>query len=729
MSDEATYHLGREPIPLVEDLLGQMTLREKLGQMTQHAYGIGNPEQVRQSVEQGDIGSFLNAGTLENRNRLQRFAVEHSRLGIPIIFGRDVIHGFKTVFPIPLGQASSFNPALVERAAAVAAHEAAEAGIDWTFAPMVDVTRDPRWGRVAETCGEDPLLTARLGAAMVRGFQGASVADGKHVAACAKHFAGYGASESGKDYNTTWIPESLLRDVHLPPFKACVDAGVLTLMSAFNDLNGVPASVNEFILKRVLKDEWGFSGFVVSDWAALVELLEHGVSANPRQCALEGANAGLDMEMATTTLRDHVTELVDAGLVSPVVIDQAVRRILLVKHALGLFDAPYRTPPTESVMLSEPHRAVARELACQSIVLLKNQDAFLPLRPGLRRLALVGPLAADGLNALGAWALDGEAASTVTLKLALGARFPDAEVSYAPGVVDVRSLDTSGFDDAARIVADSEVAIVCVGEDANLSGEAKCRAFLDLPGVQQLLLERLAATGTPLVVIVMAGRPLVIEPACQLAHALLYAWHPGTEGGNALAEILTGAVCPSGKLPISVPRAAGQIPVYYARRNTGRPPKANRLGVPKGTPLDPVNFDSSYIDLEVTPLFPFGFGLSYTSFGYAELEVTPKRAPRGRSRAVSVVVTNHGPRRGTETVQLYVRDLVASVTRPIRELKGFQRVELDPGERKTVVFELGQEALTFTGRDLKPTIEAGTFQIWVGSDSTAELTTDFELTD
>jgi beta-glucosidase len=435
------------------------------------------------------------------------------------------------------------------------------------------------------------------------------------------------------------------------------------------------------------------------------------------------------MEMATTTLGDHVTELVEQGLVSLAAIDAAVRRILLVKHALGLFDTPYRKPPAESVVLSEPHRAVARELSRQSLVLLQNREALLPLRPGLRKLALVGPLAADGLNALGCWALDGEAASTITLKDALGTRLCDAEVSYAPGVVDVRSSDTSGFDEAARIVADAEIAIVCVGEDANLSGEAKCRAFLDLPGVQQTLLERLAATGTPLVVIVMAGRPLVIEPVCQLAHAVLYAWHPGTLGGEALAEVLAGDVCPSGKLPISVPRAVGQIPVYYARRNTGRPPKADRTGVPKGTPLDPVDFDSSYIDLEVTPLFPFGFGLSYTSFGYDELEVAPKRAGRSNGRRISVVVTNQGSRRGSETVQLYVRDRVASVTRPVRELKGFQRVELEPGERKTVVFELGPEALEFTGRDLKPTIEPGQFQIWVGTDSNAELTTDFELTE
>ena len=727
MNDESTARPGREPISLIEDLLRRMTLREKLGQMTQHAYGVGNVEQVRQLVRQGDVGSFLNASTLETRNELQRLAVEETRLGIPIIFGRDVIHGYKTVFPIPIGQACSFNPDLVERAAAVAAHEAAESGVDWTFAPMLDVTRDPRWGRVAETCGEDPFLTTKLGVAMVRGFQGEHVDDGKHVAACAKHFAGYGATESGKDYNTTWIPEPLLRDLHLPPFKACVEAGVLTLMSAFNDLNGVPASINGLLLKRILKEEWGFSGFVVSDWAALMELLAHGVSDHPKQSALEGALAGLDMEMTTTAFRDHLGALVEEGLVPAAVIDGAVRRILVVKYELGLFSAPYRKAPTASVVLSAPHLAVARELGQQSVVLLKNQNDVLPLDPALRKLALVGPLAADGLNQLGCWAFDGEAGTSVTLKDALTARLRDAELVYVPGVSDSRSQDTSGFEQAAEIVEDADIAIVCVGEDALLSGEAKCRAFLDLPGAQQALLERLAKTGTPLVVIVMAGRPLVLEPVAPLAEGLLYAWHPGTLGGEALTDLLTGEACPSGKLPISMPRAVGQIPVYYARRNTGRPPMQSRAGIPKGTPLDPVGFDSSYMDLEVSPLFPFGFGLSYTSFGYADLEATPARVPLGSRVSISVVVSNRGSRRGSETVQLYVRDLVASMTRPIRELKGFQRIELDPGEHETVRFELGPSELAFTGRDLASRVEVGKFQIWVGSDSNAELSTTFEL--
>lgn len=724
---EANHHLGQAPIPRVEELLAHMTLREKLGQMTQHAFGIGDPEQVRERVRAGDIGSFLNAGPLENRNELQRLAVEETRLGIPIIFGRDVIHGFKTVFPIPLAQGASFNPSLVERAAEIAAHEAAETGIDWTFAPMVDVTRDPRWGRIAETCGEDPFLTATLGASMVRGFQGANVADGKHVAACAKHFAGYGASESGKDYNTTFIPERLLRDLHLPPFKACVEAGVLTLMSAFNDLNGVPASINEFLLKTVLKEEWQFGGFVVSDWAALMELLEHGLSGSPKQSALEGATAGLDMEMATTTFRDHLSGLVLEGLVKEQLVDDAVRRILTVKHALGLFDTPYRSAPSTSVILSAPHREVARDLARQSVVLLKN-SGVLPLAQAPSRLALIGPLADDGANQLGCWALDGEGAHSTTLRQALVERFPGTEISHVAGVPDCRSADTSGLSKATSLVSEADLAIICVGEDANLSGEAKCRAFLDLPGAQLALLERLAETGTPLVVVVMAGRPLILDRVAQLAQALLFAWHPGTMGGPALADVISGDVCPSGKLPVSFPRTVGQIPVYYAHRNTGRPPKADRTGVPEGTPLDPVDFDSSYIDVEVSPLYPFGFGLSYTRFGYDNLRVSPASAPLGSSVKVSVDVSNVGPHRGTETVQLYVRDLVASVTRPIRELKGFRRADLNPGERKTVEFDLDHDSLSFAGRDQRPTLEPGKFQIWVGGDSTAELSREFELT-
>ncbi len=722
-------HAGTEArrVQRVEELIAQMTLEEKVGQMTQHAHGIGEPGEVYQRVRKGRIGSFLNAGSLERRNELQKLAVEHSRLGIPLIFGRDVIHGFKTVFPIPLGQAASFNPDLVERAAAIAAHEAAETGIDWTFAPMVDVGRDPRWGRVAETCGEDPLLTATLGAAMVRGFQGKCVRDGKHLAACAKHYVGYGASESGKDYNTTWVPEQLLRDVHLPPFEACVDAGVLTLMSAFNDLNGIPASVNAYTLRRVLKDELGFSGFVVSDWAALTELLEHGLCATTREAAKLGAQAGLDMEMATTTFQDHLAELVASGSVDSAVVDDAVRRILNVKHALGLFEQPYREPPTHSVLLSAPHRQLARELAQQSVVLLKNDDALLPLTSQLGSLALVGPLAADGANQLGCWALDGKGEDSVTLDQALKERLAGCQLSYIPALPDCRSHDSSGFDEAARVVRDAELAVVVVGEDANLSGEAKSRAFLGLPGAQLELLERLAATGTPLVVIIMAGRPLLIDAVCQQAKAVLFAYHPGTMAGEALVDLLFGDVSPSGKLPSSLPRAEGQIPVYYAHKNTGRPARTDRKGVPTGTPLDPVDFDSSYIDLEVTPLFPFGYGVSYTTFAYDELEVSPRRAKVGEPVRVEVRLTNTGARRGTETVQLYVRDLVASVTRPVRELKAFRRVDLSPGEQRTLAFELTGEQLSFVGREMRRSVEPGTFRVFVGGDSSATLAVDFEL--
>lgn len=727
MNTEQSSHPGPVASARVEALLAQMTLEEKLGQMTQHAWGLGDPDEVRARVKRGQIGSFLNAGSLNTRNELQRLAMEETRLGIPLIFGRDVIHGFKTVFPIPLGQAASFNPELVERAAAVAALEASEQGIDWTFAPMVDIGRDPRWGRVAESCGEDPFLTAQLGAAMVRGFQGEDVSDGRHVAACAKHFVGYGASESGKDYNTTWLPEPLLRDVHLPPFRACVEAGVLTLMSAFNDLNGVPASVNPFTLRQVLKGEWAFGGFVVSDWAALMELLQHGLCGHPAESAREAVAAGLDMEMATTCFRDELPALVERGLVNVAFIDESVRRILAVKEKLGLFERPYRDAPTRSVHLCDDHRRVARELSQQSLVLLNNDQGLLPLRHSIRKLALVGALADDGHNQLGCWTLDGEALHSVTLKGALSKRLPDVELLVAPGVADCRSDDTSGFADAVHAAKSAELVIACVGEDANLSGEAKCRAFLDLPGAQPQLIEQLAATGTPLVVIVMAGRPLVLEQLVHTAGALLYAWHPGTEGGEALTDVLVGDVNPSGKLPMSFPRATGQIPVYYAHKNTGRPPQGDRKGVPTGTPLDPVDFDSSYVDLDVAPLFPFGFGLSYTRFGYRGLSVAPATTSLSEPVTVSVEVTNEGERAGTETVQLYVRDRVASMTRPVRELKGFQRVELQPSERKTVRFELHPKALAFTGRDMRPCVEPGRFQVFVGGDCTATLCAEFEI--
>ncbi len=713
--------------PFVEELLSRMTLAEKAGQMSQHAYGIGELDEVHQRVREGRIGSFLNASPLGVRNELQKMAVTETRLGIPLIFGRDVIHGYRTIFPIPLGLGATFDPELVERVCEAAAAEAAEDGTDWTFAPMIDVTRDPRWGRIAESPSEDPYLMAQMGRAMVRGFQGDDPSRPGRVAACAKHFAGYGATESGKDYNSTWIPEGQLRELHLAAFRACVEAGVLTIMSGFNDLNGIPVTANELLLRRILKEEWGFSGMVVSDWASSSELIVHGLCHDEREVARVTLTAGLDLEMATRNYADNLESLVEEDDSLLGLIDEAVRRILGIKHRLGLFDEPYVAETTTSVALCGAHLALARKAVHESVVLLKNAGGLLPLGGDEKKVALIGPLSDDRENQLGCWSFDGTVECTVTLRAALEARLGEGRVVYAPGVVDCRSHDTSGFDAAAEAANSADVAVVVLGEDAAISGESKCRAFLDLPGSQVALLERLAKTGTPIVLVVMAGRPLAIGSACELTQAVLYAWHPGTQAGPGLADLLLGDAAPSGRLPTTLPRTVGQIPIYYATKNTGRPAPTEFQGIPEGTPLDPVGFASSYLDVEVSPLFPFGFGLSYTSFGYDDLRVSPERAAVGTPIEVSVRVTNTGQRPAEEVVQLYARDLVASVTRPVRELKGISRVHLAPGESREVRFTLTERELEFVGRDMKYVAEPGKFQVFVGGSSTASLSSEFEL--
>lgn len=521
----------------------------------------------------------------------------------------------------------------------------------------------------------------------------------------------------------------LLRAVYLAPFEACVKAGALTLMSGFNDLNGIPASANELTLRRILKEEWGFSGFVVSDWGSTSELVQHGFCEDGRQVALEALRAGLDMEMAARNYLEHVAGLIEQGLLSVELVDDAVRRILYVKHALGLFEEPYVERPRTSVILGDPHLEVAREAAQQSIVLLKNEGELLPLAKGVRRVAVVGPLADDAKNQLGCWAYDGSSETAVTLVAALRERMGSTtDVQYARGLESSRSTDESEIDAAVEVAREADVAVVVLGEDANISGECRSRAFLDLPGAQQKLLERLAETKTPLVLILMAGRPLVINAPAALAQAVLYAWHPGTMAGPGLVDVLLGDVAPSGKLPVSFPRTVGQIPVYYGIKSTGRPPKTEFRGIPEGTPLDPVDFDSSYLDVEVSPQFPFGFGLSYTTFACSEVRVSPERASVGASVTVTARVANIGKRAAAEVVQLYVRDLVGSVTRPVRELKGFQRVWLEPGEAREVRFTLTPDELAFPGRDMRKVVEPGRFQIFVGGDSRAPLGGEFELT-
>ncbi len=717
----------------IADLLGRMTLEEKIGQMAQVNAGGGHvPDQLREGLRAGAIGSVLNEVHVETVNELQRIAVTESRLGIPLLIGRDVIHGFKTVFPIPLGQAASWNPELVAHGARIAAREASSAGVNWTFAPMVDIGRDPRWGRVAECLGEDPYLSSVLGAAMVRGFQGDDLAAPGSIAACAKHFAGYGASESGRDYNTTNIPENELRNVHLPPFKAAVDAGVATLMTSFSDLNGIPASGNEWLLRQVLREEWEFDGFVVSDWESVRQLAVHGLTASDRESAYEAVNAGVDMEMVSTTYTEHLAGLVREQRIPEAWIDRLVGNILRIKFRLGLFEHPYTDPGAFPPIAAPAHLEAARQAALESIVLLKNRDGILPLsREAVQHLAVIGPLADEPWEQLGTWTFDGDPQYSVTPLKALQSMLGDVAVRYQRALPTTRSRDRSGFAEAVRLAEHADAVVLFLGEEAILSGEAHCRADITLPGIQEELIDAIAATGKPVVLVVQAGRPLALERIEAKVAAILYAWHPGSMGGPAIADLLFGAAVPSGKLPVTFPRVTGQIPIYYAQKNTGKPATPESFihidDIAPNLPQLSVGNTSFHLDVAYSPLFPFGHGLTYTTFEYANIRTSAPSMTRHDRIDVSAEVTNTGSREGDEVVQLYLRDPAASLTRPVRELKGFTRLRLTPGECRTVTFTLGASDLAFYGRDMRLRAEAGAFQVWIGGSSDAQLSTRFEL--
>lgn len=703
----------------IRRLLARMTLAEKIGQLCQIHDARRENEAI---VRAGRAGSMINVGDVERINEFQRIAVEETRLGIPLLVGRDVIHGFRTIFPIPLGQSASWDPLLVEEAAAIAAREAAASGIRWTFAPMVDLARDPRWGRIAEGCGEDPFLTGTLGAAMVRGFQGKDLADPERVAACAKHFAGYGAVEGGRDYNTVDLSEPTLRDAYLPPFKACVEAGAATIMSAFNEINGVPASGNPLTLRQILRREWGFGGLVVSDWESVREMIVHGFCSDEREAALAALDAGVDMEMVSTCYLENLGKLVRDRRLPVRRIDEAVANVLRVKHRLGLFERWRTEPSRRSVLLSAPHLDTARSLAVESLVLLKN-DGALPLGAG-RKLAVIGPLADQPADQMGCWVFDGRREDTRTPLQALG---ESAAVHFAPGIAEPMSCDQDGFAAAVAAVGASDAAVLFLGEPAILSGEAHCRASLDLPGAQRALFEAVVAAGKPVVVVLMAGRPLTVPWLFDRANAVLMAWHPGTMGGPAIADVLLGKESPSGKLTVSWPRAVGQVPVHYNHKHTGRPPLAVAANAPAGTPLNPFDFRTGYADLTHTPQFPFGYGLSYATFAYGDVKVSPKRVKLGGRFRVTARVTNTGKVTADEVVQLYIRDLVGSLTRPVKELKGFERITLAPGESRTVTFTLGTEALAFTNAKLKRVTEAGKFHAWVAGNSVEGTPKEFSV--
>ncbi len=709
----------------VQTLLGQMTLEEKVGQLGQLSSrddmtGPASESKMAPSIEHGGVGSLLNITGAANTRKYQKLAVEMSRLHIPLLFGLDVIHGYRTIFPIPLASAASWDLARIEHAERIAATEAAAAGIHWTFAPMVDIARDPRWGRIAEGAGEDPYLGSAIARARVRGFQGTSLASPDTILACVKHFAGYGAAQAGREYYTTDITERDLREIYLPPFHAAVDAGVGTVMAAFNDLDGTPCSANRFLLQHVLRDEWGFKGFVVSDWAGITELRLHGIAANLRDAAREAFLAGLDMDMESNAYSQYLVDLVKSGVVPESRLDAAVATILTAKFELGLFDDPYRYCDEErekATLLKPEFLDAARDLARRSCVLLKNDGGRLPLETSGLTVALVGPLADAPMDQLGSWHGSGRANDSVTLRAALGEVYPGDRLRYARGCA-VRGVDTAGFDAAIAAAKQADVIVAAMGEAANQSGEATSRTSLDLSGPQEQLLRALHETGKPIVLVLMTGRPLTIQNALPYVDAVLVAWHGGTMAGPAIADVLTGAYNPSGHLPVTWPRSVGQVPIFYAHKNSGRP----------GPIAAGDQYFSHYIDSPNTPLYPFGFGLSYTTFGYDQLRLSaPKLSLAGAPLTVTVRVRNHGPRAGEDVVQLYVRDRVGSVTRPVRELKGFAKIELAAGEARDVSFALTPNDLAFWRADKTWAPEPGDFDVFVGDDSDAVLTASFTL--
>ena len=716
----------------VESLLSRMTLEEKIGQMNQIT-SYGNIEDMSSLIKKGEVGSILNEVDPVRINALQRVAMEESRLGIPLLIARDVIHGFKTIFPIPLGQAASFNPQIAKDGARVAAIEASSVGIRWTFAPMIDIARDPRWGRIAEGCGEDTYLTSVMGAAMVEGFQGDSLNSPTSIAACPKHFVGYGAAEGGRDYNSTFIPERRLRNVYLPPFEAATKAGAATFMTSFNDNDGIPSTGNAFILKDVLRGEWGFDGLVVTDWASASEMISHGFAADSKEVAMKSVNAGVDMEMVSYTFVKELPALIKEGKVKESTIDEAVRNILRVKYRLGLLDAPYVDEKQPSVRDTPSHLKVAKQAAVESAILLKNDKEVLPLQESLKTVAVVGPRANAPYEQLGTWIFDGEKAHTQTPLNAIKEMVGDkVQVIYEPGLAYSREKNPAGVAKAAAAAARADVILAFVGEEAILSGEAHCLADLNLQGDQSALITALAKTGKPVVTIVMAGRPLTIGQEVEESTAVLYSFHPGTMGGPALADLLWGKAVPSGKTPVTFPKMVGQIPVYYAHNKTGRPATRNEvllddIAVEAGqTSLGCTSF---YMDAGFDPLFPFGYGLSYTTFKYSNVKLSSASLKKDDVLTVTFDLENTGKYKGTEVAQLYIQDKVGSVTRPVKELKRFTRVTLKPGEKKNVSFELPVSELAFWNIDMVKVVEPGDFGLWVATDSQSGEEVFFKVVD
>ncbi|ODT92337.1 MAG: glycosyl hydrolase [Sphingobacteriales bacterium SCN 48-20] len=701
----------------VDSVLRLMTLEEKVGQLNQYtadglATGpVSGDDRKDEQLRQGKVGSMLNVKGVKDTRAVQTIALQ-SRLRIPLLFGQDVIHGYKTTFPIPLAEAASWDLPAIEKAARVAAVEAAASGIHWTFAPMVDIGRDPRWGRVMEGAGEDTYLGSLIAAARVKGFQGKRLGDIDAVMACVKHFAAYGAAIGGRDYNSVDMSDRMLWETYLPPFKAALDAGAATFMNSFNDLNGIPATANRYLQRDILKGKWKFSGFVVSDWGSIGEMIAHGYSADGAAAAKSAILAGSDMDMESRAYRDHLVTLVKKGEVPLSVVDDAVRRILRKKFEMGLFDDPFKFCNEEreqEALNNASHKAAARDMAKKSIVLLKNEKSLLPLSDTLKRIAFIGPLVKEVKQNLGFWSIEmpGDSSYIVSQWQGLRERLPaNTQLAYAKGC-GIADTSRGGFEEALRVAKTSQLVILSVGESRDMSGEAHSRASLQLPGVQEELMKAIHATGVPVVVVINAGRPLIFNWTADNMPAIVYSWWLGSEAGNALADVLTGDYNPSAKLPMTFPRAEGQIPIYYNHFNTGRPAASD----------SDRNYKSAYTDLPLSPRYAFGYGLSYTTFRYDNLQLDKKKMKAGEQISLQLKVTNTGKYAGEEVVQLYLRDRFGSVVRPVKELKDFRKISLQPGETKTVQFIINKEKLSFYNDKLQWIAEPGVFDVMIGSAS------------
>ncbi len=699
----------------IDSLMDKMTLEEKLGQLAQYAGGgsLGFNTRIddekKELVRKGKVGSFLHVLGADFLYGLQKIAVEESRLGIPLIFGLDVVHGLKTIFPVPLASACSFEPGAVERAARIAAVEAAASGIHWTFAPMVDIALDPRWGRIVEGAGEDPYLGAVMAKAQVEGYQGDDLSFENTILACPKHYVAYGAAEGGRDYNSAEVSRRTLNEVYLPPFLAAVKAGAGSLMNGFNDINGEPMASNKKLLTDVLRGEWGFEGFVVSDWNSIAELMNHGVAEDRVDAGKKALSAGIDMDMTSGIFGEEILEAVKKDKISEELVDKAVRRILGAKYKLGLFDDPFKyckTGVEKSVILKEEHKMAAKEMACKSIVLLKNENDILPLVRDLKKIAVIGPLANDSVTPLGSWRACGEEKDVVTVLEGIrNAVSEETEVLYAEGC-EINGDDKGGFEEAVLVASQADVVVLVLGESADMSGEARSRSEIDLPGVQKELAKNIVNTGTKVVVVLMNGRPLAIPYLSENVPAILETWLLGIQSGNAIADVLFGDYNPGGKLAVTIPRSVGQIPCFYYHKKTGRPATD-----------DITRHTSRYFDLPVTPLYPFGHGLSYTEFKYSKLKIKNKKVKANDSLEISFSLKNTGKLSGSEVVQLYVKDIVASVAPPVKKLVGFKRIYLEGGKEAKVNVKMPVNLLGFYNNEMKKVVEPGEVEIMIGSSS------------